>query len=106
MDFYSPPLDEPFSNLRLLLDGAEYTVRCEYNMRSGWYVGVTSPDGTVLSRPRKAVPYVPLLAGIVSEQRPRGKLLVVTLDANDTSKPSLADMGRTHFLAYIPEAEL
>lgn len=100
------PLDAPFVSLRTTLDGAEYVLRLEYNLRSGWFVGVTAPDGTVLTSPRKAHPFVDLLSGVTSTKQPPGILSLTPIDPADTSEPSLADLGRTHYLVYVTAEEV
>ncbi len=44
--------DKPAFSQRVTLDGADYTLTFVWNMRSGWYMGVTSGD-TVLFEPRR-----------------------------------------------------
>lgn len=99
------PLDAPFVSIRTNLDGAEYLLTVEYNMRSGWYVGVTAPDGEVLCRPRKLQPFVNVLSGLTSTKRPPGVLTLVPLNRDD-DKPLLADLGRSHYLVYATAAEM
>ena len=100
-----PETITPFFTLRTTLDGAEYVLRFEWNMRRGWFLGLSDQDGDVIFQPKRLVPSWDLLAHCVDTRRPRGGLMAVdTTGADETAQ--FDDLGTRHLLVYLTEAEL
>ena len=95
----------PSMDLRVTFDDVVFTLRVQWNMRSGWYVGLTALDGTVVFAPRFAAEGVNLLAQITSALRPRGVLFL-----SDRSglhrEAGFTSLGTTHVLAFYSETDL
>jgi hypothetical protein len=100
------PIETPFWTQRVVLDGSEFFVRCEFNQREGrWYLGLADQDESVIFAPRKLVSDWDLLRTISDARAPRGALI-----ATDTSGQGLdagfSDLGVRVLLVYFTAAEV
>lgn len=98
-----------FFRQRVTLDGADYVLDFEWNMRSGWYMGLSAVarDGEVveLFAPRRMLSNRNLISGTTSDLRPRGAL--VALDLTGQGAPaSKTDFGTQVELIYLTEEEV
>lgn len=79
-----PTTPKPFFSLSIALEGTFYVLSFEWNMRSGWYLGVSQTDGTIIYAPRRMMPSWDILAGCTTPGRPPGRLILVdSTDANE-----------------------
>lgn len=93
----SVPNGVPALDLTVPLDGTAYIIRLRWNMRSGWYIGLSALDGSIISSPRRLVNNYPLFAHLTSALRPPGVMWVY---APSEEFAGLEAFGRTHFLMY------
>ena len=93
------PNNQPHLNLTVPLDGTSYLIRLRWNMRSGWYIGLSTAEGTVITSPRRLGNNWPVLPHATSALRPPGVLWVA---APSEAFAGLAAWGKTHFLIYNP----
>lgn len=105
------PQDQPFWDLRVRLDGAEYTLHGRYNQRAGkWYLGLSDADGNVLHRGVKVVCHYPLFRNVVADTAPPGNLIALDTTSPDPETegrdPVLEDFGTRVVLVYVPASEL
>lgn len=103
MLFLRVPKDTPFSSRRVTLDGAEFILRLEWNMRGGWYIGLSDQAESVIFAPRKLVPNWDLLRYVTDSRRPRGQLYCLDMSGAG-ARPEYDSLGSTHQLVYIPAA--
>jgi len=95
----------PLLRAKVTLDDVEYYVIVRWNARSGWYVGLTALDGTVLFPPRYAAEGVNLLEGVTSDLRPLGVMFL--LDVSFLHREADFDsLGRTHYLYFLTTEEV
>lgn len=92
--------DTPFSQRRIELDGADYLLTLEWNMRSGWYCGLSLHDGTPVFAPRKLLHDVDLLETVTGPGRPGGKLVLADLSGRG-ERPTYSSLGEQHQLCYL-----
>lgn len=101
------PQDKPFSSVRVTLDGADYVVRLEWNMRLGWLLALADQDGDPIFAPKRLLPDWNLLRFVTDDRRPRGRLWA--WDTSGTGEPpgydELGESRRVR-LTYTPEADL
>lgn len=98
------PAERPFATFKAELDGASYIVRLEWNMRCGWFIGLSDQDGVVIFSPKRMVPNWDLLGNVTDARRPRGQLVCFdTTGAGDP--PGYDDLDKRHLLVYVTEAE-
>ena len=103
------PKDKPFFTLRTTLDGADYLLRFEWNMRAGWFLGVSAVGDngteTVVCAPRKLLSDRNHLQYVTADARPRGFLGLVD-GTGARAKPGYEDLGVRHTLLYLTEDEV
>lgn len=99
------PLDTPSFVLRTSLDGATYLLRGEYQVRSGWYLGVSTSSGTVITSPRRLVSNWNVLRGVVSPEAPPGGIYLYDTTGLG-AEASFEDFGRRHILLYLTADEV
>jgi hypothetical protein len=102
------PKNKAFFRQRVTLDGADYMLDFAWNMRSGWYVGLSavSTDGNLvqLFAPRRMLSSRNLLRFTTSDLRPRGWL--GCLDLAGAGAPATFENLNTQVeLIYIPQDE-
>jgi hypothetical protein len=90
---------------RTLLEGAPFTFRMRWNMRSGWYIGCTAADGVTLFSPRRAVCDWNILTGITDNRCPRGLLMLLD-NTEQHVEAGLNDLNKSHFLVYLTAADM
>lgn len=79
-----------------------YRFRFVWHERPGaWYLDLATDAGVSIRRAIKLVPGWPLLHRLQHPDRPPGELLLV----GPLSAPTLASLGRTHFLYYLTPAD-
>lgn len=99
------PTITPFFTLKATLDGASYLLRFEWNMRCGWFIGLSDQDGVAIFSPKRMVPDWDFLQHETDPRRPRGALLV--RDTSGLGEPAVfEDFGTRHILVYATEAEM
>lgn len=104
MEQFSIPSDKPFFTMRVVLDGAEYVLRFEWNMRCGWFIGLSDQDDVTIFSPKRMVPDWDYLRHETDPRRPRGVLMVV--DTTGSGEPAgYDDFGTRHLLCYMTEDE-
>lgn len=99
----SPPV--PSYTQRVPLDGADYLIEIRWNQRDGWYIGLSDAAGDRIASPRKMVNQWDLLAGVVDERKPPGKLVLFD-STGELDDPGYEDLDQRHFLCYITLAEV
>jgi len=99
------PNGVPDFSFRTLLEGAPFTFRMRWNMRSGWYIGCTAADGVTLFSPRRAVVDWNLLIGITDDRCPRGVLMLLD-NTGQHAEAGVDDIQKSHFLLYFTAAEV
>lgn len=105
MNLIPIPKDKPFFARRVTLDGDDYQIRFEWNMRAGWFVALADADGVPIFAAKRIVPGWDLLRGSSDARRPRGGLYVVD-SVGTNAQPGFTDLGTRHDVVYITEAEL
>lgn len=99
-----PDPTRPFFSQRVTLDGTDYVLRLEWNMRHGWEWSLYDANEDPIALGRKLVVAWPLLLGLTDERTPPGNLIVYdTTGKNDY--PGLNDLGARHRLIYLTAAE-
>lgn len=101
----TPKEPVPFLVQRTVLDGVKYVVRLEWNMRSGWYLGLSDALGNVIFHPKKLVADWDILNSVTDARRPPGKLALVDLSGKGV-EPTFDGLGSTHKIVYLSVAEL
>ncbi len=100
---------------RRTLDGAKYVLHVQWNMRSGWYLGLSDSDDNPIFSPRKLVTGVDMLVTVRWDARcPPGVLMLsdMTLIGREpgyldlASGTTLQDLQGTHALLYWSIDEL
>jgi hypothetical protein len=99
----NPP--EPLYQLRTALDGVDYILRLEYNMRDGWYLGISDELGEPITSPHRLVVGFDLLDGVVDERRPPGMLMLLDMSDSGT-EAGYEDLDARCLLTYYPLAEV
>ncbi len=111
------PIDKrkPFSVQRRTLDGVKYTLHIEWNMRAGWFLGLSDADDVPIFELRKMVTDTDLLDGYRFDERcPPGRLFLVDTTGRQrepgyedlVSGPNESDLEGTHALVYAELADL
>lgn len=100
-----PEETKPFRSLKVAMDGVNYIVRLEWNMRSGWYLGLSDAAGEIIFSPRKLVEGWDLLQSSVDARRPPGKLALVDTSGKHR-EAGYEDLGDSHLLTYLSPDEL
>lgn len=98
--------ETPFQTLKVALDGVNYIARLEWNMRSGWYLGLSDAAGDPIFSPKKLVIDRDLLRSVTDERRPPGKLYLFDLALGGEEECSYEGLGLTHAIVYLSEDEL
>lgn len=96
----TPDTVTPFMTLKAPLDGTNFILRLEWNMRSGWYLGLSDAAGNVIFAPKKLVGNSDILHGCVDERRPPG-LLFAFDESGLGRRPDYDSFGTTHKLVYL-----
>lgn len=92
---------------RVTLEGEDFYVRLDWNMRSGWYLGLSDQAQDPIFSPKKIAANWDLLGSCSDDRRPRGALYCFDTRAETTSKkPSFEELGTRHVLVYFTEAEV
>jgi hypothetical protein len=96
------------------LDGTDYTFRFQWNMRSGWYIGLADSSDTPIFSPRKLVVGVNFLDSVRFDARtPPGDLIAVDVTGQSVdpgyldlaSGASFDDLQGRVIVVYRPVAE-
>ncbi len=98
------PESKPFTKQRVTLDGQDFVLTFEWNMRSGWYLGLADQDGVSIFAPKKMVPDWDLLEFETDDRRPRGALFLADTSGRG-EKATYESLGLQHLLIYATEAE-
>lgn len=99
--------NKPHTVQRVTLEGTDYYVRLDWNMRSGWYLGLSDQDEVPIFSPKKIVANWDMLGSCSDDRRPRGALYCLDTKAQVTSKqPSFEELGSRHKLVYFLESEV
>ena len=101
----TPETVVPFMTQRVALDGVDYFVRIEWNMRSGWYLGLSDAKGVVIFHPKKLVADRDIMRSVTDARRPPGKLALIDLSGRGL-EVAYEGLGSTHKIAYFSEAEI
>lgn len=96
---------EPSFRQRVTLDGADYQLDFEWNMRAGWFFAVSDADNVRITSPRQLVVQWDLMTGVVDDRKPPGKLGCFDLSGQYLD-PGYEDLGTRCVVIYIPLAEL
>jgi hypothetical protein len=110
------PIDKykPFAVQRRTFDGIKYTLHIEWNMRAGWFLGLSDADDLPIFDLRKLVTESDLLAGYRHDERcPPGKLFLVDTTGlkrepgyeDLVAGASESDLQGTHALVYVEATE-
>lgn len=94
--------EAPVYTIKIPLDGTVFRLRFEWNMRSGWYLGLQDAQQNVLMSPRKLTVSWPLLRYLKTEGRPLNELVLVDI-AGAGAPPGRDDLGVRHRLFYDGE---
>jgi hypothetical protein len=90
---------------RTALDGRDYILRLQWNMREGkWYLSLSDQDDVPLAMGLKVTARRLLLVRVTDERRPPGEIMCSDL-AGDGADPSLYSFGVTHELLYFDRDE-
>lgn len=93
------------------LDGTEYILHIEWNMRGGWFLGLSDANDDTIFSPRQMTVGSDLLASIRYDARcPPGQLIIVDFTAQDiepgyldlVAGASQADLQGRVGLIYVP----
>ena len=95
----------PHTTAKTTLDGQDFVLTWEWNMRLGWLLGLADQDGSTIFSPRRLVPNWDLLYVCTDPRRPRGMLLCIDSVA-DAEPPTYESLGLRHQLVYVTEAEV
>lgn len=99
--------NKPHTLQRVTLDGSDYFVRLDWNMRSGWYFGLSDQDQVAIFSPKKVTSNWDMLGSCADDRRPRGALYCLDTKSSITSKkPSFEELGVRHKLVYFTELEV
>jgi hypothetical protein len=106
MPFLSlPETPVPFSTQKAELDGVSYLVKIEWNMRSGWYLGLSDAAGNVIFQPKKLVADWDILRSVTDSRRPPGKLALIDISGRGL-EATYDGLGSTHKIAYLSLEEI
>jgi hypothetical protein len=87
------------------LDGATFRISFRWNDRSGWYYAIHDTAGVSVVGPRRLALGINMLKGVVSANRPRGRL--VCLSSSGDEEAALEDLGgRVALVYYSYEAQV
>lgn len=109
MDFIqlpSPPV--PFYSQRVTLDGADYTLSFEWNMRDGWYMGMSDANDEVIFAPRKMVVNWNFLRNVTDDRKPPGALVLMDQTTDEdgrATRPGYLDLDQRCVLFYLTASE-
>jgi hypothetical protein len=90
----------PDFTLSVPLSGAVYSLRFQWNMRSGWYMSLSDSTSTRILSARYLTPNWPLLRQCVDARRPPGELWLIDL-SSPVDYPRRNDLGSRHRLVYV-----
>lgn len=94
----------PSVTLKAQLDGADYIIDVRWNMRGGWFIGVSDAAGVPITAPRRAVINWNLMSGCTDVRRPPGVLAL--MDTSGTkAECGYADLGVRCELQYFSVEE-
>ena len=105
----------PFAVQRRSFDGVKYTLHIEWNMRAGWFLGLSDAEDSTIFQLRKMITESDLLAGYRHDPRtPPGRLYLVdtTGEWREPGYEDLVagasdnDLQGTHALVYLEVSEL
>jgi hypothetical protein len=96
------------------LDGTDYVLHFEWNMRGGWFMGLADAADEWIFTPRQMTTGSDMLKTVRHDARcPPGKLLIVDLSETDAEpgyedlvSGTLVDLEGNIAVVYVPEAEL
>jgi len=92
MQVIQVPKDSPNVTLGYSLDGADYFLRFEWNMRAGWFMGMDDSEREVIFSPRALVIGVDMLSSVRYDSRtPPGVLVAIDL-TDSLDKPRYKDL--------------
>lgn len=92
---------------RTALDGVDFTLAFRWSQRDGhWLLDVADAEGVAIRHGLALVPSVDLLAGVIDERRPAGKLAVLDTTGALDADPGFSDLGARFVLVYFTAAEL
>ncbi len=97
--------DQPFHSLKVELDGTNYILVLEWNMRSGWYLGLKDAAGDTIFDPKKLVEGSDILRGQTDPRCPPGKLAVIDGSGLGT-RPGYESFESSHYLVYLSLDEI
>jgi hypothetical protein len=96
--------ERPSTIQRTALDGRTYVLELDWSAREErWFFAISDAAGNPIRLGKRVVVGTDLLAHVVSDARPPGMLLVVSLDGSNAS-PGLVDLGSRVQLIYATEA--
>lgn len=105
MDFIQLPYPPvPFYSQRVTLDGADYTLKFEWNMRNGWFMGLSDASEEVIFEPKKLVVDWDLLRNVTDERKPPGALVLFDSSYQGLD-PGYEELDQRCVLTYIPLAQ-
>lgn len=111
MDFIQLPTPpKPFYSQRVTLDGADFTLTFEWNMRSGWYLSMADANDEVIFSGTKLVVNWNLLRTVTDERKPPGMLKLIDTATDDitgeAADPGYYDLDQRCKLIYLSADEL
>lgn len=96
---------DPFYSQRVALDGVPFRLEFRYVQRMDlWSLTIATDGGELVAVGIPLVAGARLLSGVSSDLRPKGELLIVSVDDRDPGLYDLAPNGASS-LVYYSEAE-
>ena len=85
----------------------DFTLTFRWSQRDGhWLLDLADAEGVAIRHGLTLVPSIDLLAGVIDERRPAGKLAILDTTGALDADPSFADLGARFVLVYFTAAEL
>ena len=98
--------DWPHYALDCPLDGTTYHLDFDWNDRdNGWYLSISTPDGTPLVSGRRLVLNFPLFSRYGNPQLSPGVLIAIDT-TNTGQEPGVSELGTRVQLVYLTAAEV
>lgn len=101
------PAGDAVWSQRTALDGVDFLLTFRWSQRDGhWLLDLADAEGGAIRHGMALVPSVDLLAGVVDERRPAGKLAILDTTGALDADPGFSDLGARFVLVYFTAAEL
>lgn len=106
LEITMPNPAKPSFTQRVALDGADYELAVEWNMRSGWYAKLTDPasEEVIFGAQRISADWN-LLHGCTHDRRPPG-ILFVSDTSGTATDPGYEDLGQRCLFLYVEAEEV